>query len=78
MNVPGAPSCMIDRLLGTIRMHLAENDAAGRDMETISALPSLGTLNDGRASLSDDDLGSVGYLDSQQSEVKKSQFNSHG
>jgi len=42
-------------------LHLAENDAAGRDMETISALPSLGTLNDGSlASLSDDDLGSVG------------------
>ncbi len=70
---------MIDRSLGSIRMHLAEDDATGRDMETISALPSLGTLNDGSlASLSDDDLGSVGYLDSQQSEVKKSQFNSHG
>jgi len=54
-------------------MHLAEDDAAGRDMETISVLPSLGTLNDGSlASLSDDDLGSVGYLDSEQSEVKKS------
>ena len=70
---------MTDRSLGFIRMRLAENDAAGRDMETISALPSLRTLNDGSlASLSDDDLGSVGYLDSQQSEVKKSQFNSHG
>ncbi len=70
---------MIDRSLVSIHMHLAEDDAAGRDMETISALPSLGTLNDGRlASLSDDDLDSVGYLDSQQSDVKKSQFNSHG
>jgi hypothetical protein len=53
-----APSCMIVPSLGSIHIHLAEDDAA----------PSLGTLNDGSlASLSDDDLGSVGYLDSQQS-----------
>jgi hypothetical protein len=67
------------RSLGSIRMQLAEDDAAGRDMEAISALPSLGTLNDGSlASLSDDYLVSVGYLDSQQSDVMKSLFDSHG
>ena len=65
--------------LGSIRMQLAEDDAAGRYMDTISTLPSLGTLNDGSlASLSDDDLCSVGYLDSQQSDVNKSLFDSHG